>query len=139
MTLQGLCGILCIEGQVNDRNFHDGGTDKMEEVKVGQNISAIERFDIESEDTGEVLFVEEGDQAYVDSRGVVHYLTGEASGKSQIVFEGEQVVGYDHVNIAEMIGEQLDEDFSLEGVLKDVGVDYEDAIITIVKRLKDIL
>lgn len=108
-------------------------------VPIGGRLTVVEDERISSITTGDVLQVKVGDEGFVDSRGVVHYTSGEASGTVQKVYEQEQMVGYDHVSISEMVSDKLDEQFTLESILEDEGIEYDKVIIEIVKVLKEVL
>lgn len=109
-----------------------------EKMKIGSGLRALED-DILTSMNGETVQVLEGDEAYVDSRGIVHYLTGEARETVQKVFDAKQMVGYDHTNIAEMLVDKLEERFTVVSMLEDEGIDVDDVIIEMIYMLQDIL
>lgn len=111
----------------------------MTRVPIGQIVRVVGNEQMSSELTGEVVTVKDGDTGFVDSRGIVHYTSGEAYGTVQKVYGRDVMIGYDHVNIAQMISDRLDEEFTLKSILEDQEVEYDDLLIAITEVLTDIL
>jgi len=49
--------------------------------KIGEEIGFKEGFEIESAFGGDKLQVKQGDKGFIDSRGMIHYTTGQARGQ----------------------------------------------------------
>ena len=106
--------------------------------KIGQEITSTQDFEIELTLSGNKLLVKEGDKGFVDSKGNVHYTTGQARGKIQCLTNVE-LKGYDHENIAKMIFKRIKNEFGLSEYLEDYEISEKDLVNEIEDILSDIL
>ena len=51
--------------------------------KIGEEIGFNSDFEIELAFSGDKLLVKQGDKGFLDSKGMIHYTTGQARGKIQ--------------------------------------------------------
>lgn len=111
----------------------------MEKVKykIGQEVKSDVEYIIKTEVSNKAITVKKGDAGFVDSRGWIHYLNGEARGKINIA--DVQVDGYDCENIARMIMGRLIVNYDLESVLDDYDISVDDVKEEIEDILSDIL
>ncbi len=109
----------------------------MSKFKIGQEITITEPFEIESALSNKTLNVKTGDKGFIDSKGLLHYTTGEARGKIHKVDDVE-VGGYDYENIAKLIFKRLNSQFSLTDVFEDIDIPDSDFIEEIEDILSDI-
>jgi len=107
--------------------------------KIGEEIRFSEGFEINGALSGNTLTVKEGDRGYLDSRGNVHYTTGQARGKIQSMKNEIEVKGYDYENIAKMIFKRLKNQFNLIEFLDDYDISERDFTEEIEEVLSDIL
>lgn len=91
-------------------------------MKIGREVIIEEDFEIEG--LKDKKQVKKGDKGFVDSRGFVHYLTGEARGKMQKI-DRVEMKGYDTGNIAEIILIYLNY-FGIKDMLNDYDIDKKD-------------
>lgn len=111
----------------------------METYKIGEEISFSEEFEIESALSGNKLTVKAGDKGYLDSRGNIHYTTGQARGKIQSMKNEIEVKGYHYENIARMIFKRLDNQYRISEFLDDYDISMNDFRDEIEDVLSDIL
>lgn len=107
--------------------------------KIGEEIGFSYDYDIESAFGGDKLTVKEGDRGFLDSRGMIHYTTGQARGKIQSLKGEIKVEGYDYENIAKMIYKRLKNEFMLDEHLEGYDMSEKDFIEEIEDILTDIL
>ena len=107
--------------------------------KIGEEIGFSEEFEIESPFGGNKLTVKEGDKGYIDSRGFIHYTTGQARGKIHSLGKEIEVNGYDHENIAKMIFKRIKNQFGLGEFLEGYEISDKDVVEGIEDLLSDIL
>jgi hypothetical protein len=107
--------------------------------KIGEEIGFNKEFEIESAFGGNKLQVKEGDKGYIDSRGNIHYTTGQARGKIHSLGKEIEVKGYDHSNIAKMLFKRLNNQFNLKEALDDYDISDKDLIDELEDILSDIL
>lgn len=107
--------------------------------KIGEQIGFSEEFVIESAFGGDELTVKEGDRGFLDSRGMIHYTTGQARGKIHSLKGEIKVEGYDHENIAKMVFKRLDNQYRISDFLNDWDISMVDFINEIEEILSDIL
>jgi len=108
------------------------------ECKIGQQIAIADNFEIESAFGNNKLQVKQDDKGFVDSKGMIHYTSGQARGKIQ-KFEDIKVKGYDHENIAKMIFKRIKNEFGLSEYLEDYEISEKDLVNEIEDILSDIL
>ena len=106
--------------------------------KIGQEIEITEDFTFKTVG-GRELTVKAGDKAIIDSRARIKYISGQARNVMQMLEKGIEVNGYDHVNIAKMIANRLNQVFGLEEFLDDNDIAAESFEIEIEDVLIDIL
>ena len=106
--------------------------------KIGQEIEITEDFTLKTVG-GRELTVKAGDKAIIDSRARIKYISGQARNVMQMLEKGIEVNGYDHVNIAKMIANRLNQVFGLEEFLDDNDIAAESFEIEIEDVLIDIL
>lgn len=106
--------------------------------KIGQEIEITEDFILKTVG-GRELTVKAGDKAIIDSRARIKYISGQARNVMQMLEKGIEVNGYDHVNIAKMIANRLNQVFGLEEFLDDNDIAAESFEIEIEDVLIDIL
>ena len=106
--------------------------------KIGQEIEITEDFTLKTVG-GRELTVNAGDKAIIDSRARIKYISGQARNVMQMLEKGIEVNGYDHVNIAKMIANRLNQVFGLEEFLDDNDIAAESFEIEIEDVLIDIL
>lgn len=107
--------------------------------KIGEQIGFSEEFVIESAFGGNKLTVKEGDKGFVDSKGMIHYTTGQARGKIHSLGKEIEVEGYDHESIARMIFKRLDNQYRISDFLNDWDISMTDFRSEIEDVLMDIL
>lgn len=107
-------------------------------LKIGQEVEITQDFEIEAELSGKKVLVKKGDRGFVDSRGRIHYTSGNAIGKIQLLKDSE-VKGYDTENIAEMIFNRLKRVFDIDEFLDDYDISKDDFINEVDDVLMDIL
>ena len=107
--------------------------------KIGEEIGFSEEFEIESPFGGNKLTVKEGDKGYIDSRGFIHYTTGQARGKIHSLGKEIEVKGFDHESIAKMIFKRLDNQYRISEFLEDWDIGTSDFRNEIEDVLSDIL
>jgi len=110
----------------------------MTTYKIGEEISFNIDFEIEAV-LGKRLQVKQGDKGYIDSKGHIHYTTGQARGKIQSLGSEIEVKGYDYSNIAKMLFKRLNNEFNLKEALDDYDVSETDVIDSLEDILSDIL
>jgi len=106
--------------------------------KIGEEIGFNSDFEIELAFSGDKLLVKQGDKGFLDSKGMIHYTTGQARGKIQKIKEIE-VKDYAHDNISKIIFRRLNNEFNLKEALDDYDVSEKDFIDSIEDILMDIL
>ena len=106
--------------------------------KIGQEIEITEDFTLKKVG-GREITVQAGDKAIIDSRARIKYISGQARNVMQMLEKGIEVNGYDHVNIAKMIANRLNQVFGLEEFLDDNDIAAESFEIEIEDVLIDIL
>jgi len=106
--------------------------------KIGQQITIADDFVIESVFGGDKLQVKQDDKGFVDSRGMIHYISGQARGKIQ-KFEDIEAKGYDHENIAKMVFRRIKNEFGLSEYLEDYEISEKDFVNEIEDVLSNIL
>lgn len=106
--------------------------------KIGQEIEITEDFILKTVG-GRELIVKAGDKAIIDSKARIKYISGQARDVMQMLEKGIEVNGYDHVNIAKMIANRLNQVFGLEEFLDDNDIAAESFEIEIEDVLIDIL
>lgn len=106
--------------------------------KIGQEIEITEDFTLKTVG-GRELIVKAGDKAIIDSKARIKYISGQARNVMQMLEKGIEVNGYDHVNIAKMIANRLNQVFGLEEFLDDNDIAAESFEIEIEDVLIDIL
>lgn len=107
-------------------------------VKIGQEIVNSEEFEIQKLVSGTKVTVKKGDKGVVDSKGLLHYTSGEANGMIQKI-DGMKVDGYDHRNIANMVFNHLKGYFDLSDYLESYDIEEERVLDEIEAVLMDIL
>lgn len=105
--------------------------------KIGQEVKSDVEYIIKTEFRNKAITVKKGDTGYVDSRGWIHYLNGEARGKINVA--DVEVEGYDFENIARMIMARLILNYDLESILDDYDISKDDVKEEIEDLLSDIL
>ena len=108
------------------------------DCKIGQQITIADDFVIELAFGGDKLQVKQDDKGFVDTRGMIHYTTGQARGKIQ-KFEDIEVKEYDHENIAKMVFKRLDNQYRISDFLEDWDIGMNDFVNEIEDILSDIL
>ena len=106
--------------------------------KIGQEIEITEDFTLKTVG-GRELTVKAGDKAIIDSKARVKYISGQARDVMQMLGKDTEVNGYDHVNIAKMIVNRLNQVFGLEEFLDDNDIAPETFEVEIEDILMDIL
>ena len=106
--------------------------------KIGQEIEITEDFTLKTVG-GRELTVKVADKAIIDSRARIKYISGQARNVMHMLEKGIEVNGYDHVNIAKMIANRLNQVFGLEEFLDDNDIAAESFEIEIEDVLIDIL
>ena len=107
--------------------------------KIGEEIGFSEEFEPESVFGGNKVTVKEGDRGFLDSRGMIHYTTGQARGKIHSLGKEIEVEGYDYENIAKILWNRLKSKFEIEEFLEDYDVSEKDVIEELEDILSDIL
>lgn len=107
-------------------------------LKIGQEVEITQDFEIEAELSEKKMLVKKGDKGFVDSRGRIHYTSGNAIDKIQLLKDSE-VKGYDTENIAEMIFNRLKRVFYIDEFLDVYDISKDDFINEIDDVLMDIL
>lgn len=110
----------------------------MDNLKIGQEIIMTQDFEIETAICEKKLLVKKGDKAYIDSKGFVHYVSGDARGKIQGI-KDVQLKGYDTENIAKLIYDRLRSRYYIKDFLQDYDISKEDFISEIDWVLSEIL
>lgn len=109
----------------------------METLKIGQEIVITKDFEIEGF-SGKKILVKKDDKGYVDSTGDLHYQTGAARGKIQVIKDAD-LKGYDHENIAKIIYKRLQSQFDIKEFLEGYEIPVEDFTNEMEDILSDIL
>jgi len=104
--------------------------------KIGEEIGFKDDFAIESAFGGNKLQVKQGDKGFIDSRGMIHYTTGQARGKIHSLSKEIEVNGYDHTSIAKLIFKRLNNQY---GIKSDFLEDYEISEKDFIGEIEDIL
>lgn len=112
---------------------------KGDKINVGETLTVTNDFQLSSEDGKHTVQVKSGDTGFVDSEGVVHYLTGEARGHLQAVYGKEDMKGYDAISIAIMIKDRLNEEFGLTMFLEDKDIKESEFVAMMSDELMNIL
>ena len=99
--------------------------------KIGEILTIKEDFEIKSALGGYTKQVKKGDTGFIDSKGMIHYLTGEARGKIQNI-DGIELKGYDYESITNLIYKRLNCEFDIDYMLDDSDIDE-------VEHFKDII
>ncbi len=107
-------------------------------MKIGQEITIREDFEINSIVSNTAINIKEGDKAFLDSKGFLHITTGKGRGKI-VKMDGIEPTGYDYGNISKMILNRLNGVFGLEIYLDDEEIDKQEIIDEIEDVLIDIL
>ena len=110
----------------------------MSKYKIGQKIVAEKDFDVKGFFDEPSIPVKKGDEAFIDSKGMIRWQTGKARGKIQKLNDAE-MVGYDTKNIANIIIDSLGRYGVLEEILEDYDIDISDIKETIEYALDDIV
>lgn len=106
--------------------------------KIGEIVTIKEDFEITTVIGEETIKVKKGDIGFVDSKGLIHYLTGKAKNKIQKINDIE-VEGYDYESIAKLIFKKLKNEYDIGEILEDEGIEEYDFRDTIEDVLIDIL
>lgn len=106
--------------------------------KIGEIITIKEDFEIKTAIGENTIQVKKGDTGFVDSRGMIHYLTGGARNKIQKI-EGVEVKGYDYESISKLILKRLNEEYNICEMLENEGIGGHDFRDTVEDVLSDIL
>lgn len=107
-------------------------------LRIGQEITIEGDFQISSAITNKAINIKAGDKGFVDSKGLIHYTSGEARGKIHSINKDDCVQGYDNKNIAQMIYKRLSY-FNIKEILSDYDIDSQDFIDEIEDILLEIL
>ena len=107
--------------------------------KIGEEIGFSQDFEIESTLSKNKVTVKAGDKGYIDSKGNVHYTSGQARGLIQRISKEIEMEDYDHHNIAKMLWNRLKSQFEIEEFLGDYDVSEKDVIEELEDVLSDIL
>lgn len=107
-------------------------------LKIGQELEMTEDFEIEAAISGNKVTVKKGDKGFVDSRGAVHYVSGEARGKIQMIKDAD-IKGHDYENIAKLIYARLKSTFEIDEFLEGYDIEVQDFTEEIEDMLTDIL
>lgn len=99
--------------------------------KIGEIIKITNDFEIKSALGGYIKQVKKGDTGFIDSKGSIHYLTGEARDKIQKIDDIE-LKGYDYESITNLIYKRLNCEFDIDNMLDDSDIDE-------VEHFKDII
>jgi hypothetical protein len=107
--------------------------------KIGEIIIITDGFEIKGAiDNKDTIQVKSGDTGFIDSNGLIHYLTGKARGKIQKI-EDIEIKGYDYESISKIIYKRLNAEYSLGEMLENEDIDKIDFVETIEDMLSDIL
>lgn len=106
-------------------------------LKIGQEITIQEDFEIETPLSHKKIKVQIGDKGFIDSNGLIHYTTGKARGKIQKI-DGIEVDGYDYENIANLIFKKLNSTFDIKDIVEDYDISTKDFTGEIEDILSDI-
>ncbi len=106
-------------------------------LQIGQEIIIKDDLEIEGFGGNKIL-VKKGDKGYVDGMGFLHYQTGAARGKMQVIKDAV-VKGYDYENIASMIYKRLQGEFNIKEYLEGYDIPVKDFESEIEWILSDIL
>jgi len=109
----------------------------MNKIKIGQEIIAQEEYEIETELSKTKLTVKVGDRGFVDSKGLLHYINGEARDKI-VMINNVEINGYDYENIARLIYRKLNFSYPLSDMFEDYDIDSSDFKETIEDVSSDI-
>ena len=71
--------------------------------RIGEMIRIKKDFEIKTLMGKDTIHVKVGDTGFMDSTGMIHYLTGEARNKIQKIDDDIEVKGYDYESIAKLI------------------------------------
>lgn len=110
---------------------------KEDVFRIGQEIKCVEGFEIECPISLTKMTVRQGDKAYVDSHGNIHYITGVARGKIELA--NLNTKGYDHENIAELLFKMLRREFPIDQMMDDYEIEKNHIVNEIEYLLSDIL
>lgn len=105
--------------------------------KVGEIIKIKEEFEIKTSIGENTIPVKKGDTGFMDSKGMIHYLTGEARNKIQKIDDIE-VKGYDYESIAKLIFKRLNIEYNICEMLENEGIEGHEFRDTIEDVLTDI-
>ncbi|EPY2295890.1 hypothetical protein ACXATC_003560 [Clostridium sporogenes] len=105
--------------------------------KIGEMIRIKEDFEIKTAIRENTIQVKEGDTGFMDSKGMIHYLTGEARNKIQKIDDIE-VKGYDYESIAKLIFKRLNIEYNICEMLENEGIEGHEFRDTIEDVLTDI-
>ncbi len=103
-------------------------------MKIGQEITIREDFEINNIVSNTVINIKEGDKGFLDSKGFLHITTGNGRGKI-VKMDGIEPTGYDYGNISKMVFDRLDVVFGLENFLEDEEIDIKEFI----EEIEDVL
>lgn len=78
----------------------------MIKAKIGQEIILEGEYTLKSL-FGNSKTIKNGDRAFIDSNGGLHYISGEARGLIELTNSKYQLKGYDHANISKLIYNRL--------------------------------
>lgn len=106
--------------------------------KIGEIVTIKEGFEIKTAIGENTIQVKKGDTGLVDSRGMIHYLTGEARDKIQKI-DGVEVKGYDYESISKLIFKRLNAEYNICEMLENEGIEGHGFRDTVEDVLSDIL
>lgn len=107
--------------------------------EIGQEVEATKEAIIYSPLTNTAIAIRKGDKGFVDSRGSIHYTTGDAKGKIVDSIDVKDLHDYDNVNISKMIVERLMQEYEMKEFMDGYKVSPADMMGTIEDVLMDIL
>jgi len=111
----------------------------MNTYKIGEEIGFSQDFEIESALSRNKVTVKVGDKGFIDSKGNVHYTTGQACGIIQRIGKEIEMEDYDYHSIAKMLWNRLKSQFEIEEFLGDYDVNEKDVLEELEEVLSDIL
>lgn len=103
-------------------------------MKIGQEITIREDFEINNIVSNTVINIKEGDKGFLDSKGFLHITTGNGRGKI-VKMDGIEPTCYDYGNISKMVFDRLDGVFGLKNFLEDEEIDIKEFI----EEIEDVL
>jgi len=107
--------------------------------KIGEIVTITDDFEIKGAiDNNNTILVKSGDTGFIDSKGLIHYMTGKARGKIQNI-EDIEVKGYDYESISKLIYKRLNAEYDIGEMLENEDIDKIDFMETIEDMLSDIL